>query len=254
MVKRNTAACVGILGALVFIVAGCASVDYRTMSAAEIFAVGQAHFDSEKWNRAQEAFERLKDLHPFSTRVTAAELRIAQCMYHRREYPEAIVALEEFLVRHPTHEELPGAVYYLGLSHYERMLSIDRDQAATRLANQQFQRLVTRYADSRWAELARTKLEDTRHRLAKRERYVARFYLRRGEYYAALGRYLTVIEDYPDTVFLEEALYHAARCEIRLDEPAEVRRLLTQMVSRFPDGDYADRGRALLDELEADEE
>lgn len=232
------------------LLAACASIDYRSMSAAEIYNVGQDYFDRGKWNKAKETFEKLKEIHPFSLKVTPAELRIAECLYEKKDYAEAIVALEEFLIRHPTYKDVPEAIYYLGLSNYAQKLSIDRDQSFTVEANRHFRRLTTQFPDTEWAEKARPMLIETRERLAKRERYVGKFYWKQREYYSALGRYLTLIDDYPDTSLYEEALYMAARCELKLNELADARRHVGSLLTRFPDGKYADDTRDLLEKID----
>lgn len=239
----------GLLVGVLFLV-GCAGMNYKSMSAAAIYDVGQKHFEKKKWKEAQDAFEKLKEIHPFSVKVTPAELRIAECMYQKREYAEATVAFEEFLLRHPTNSEVPRAVYYLGLTNYDQMLSIDRDQTFTKEAYRQFQRLVTRHADDPYAQKAKEKYEDTRNRLAKRERYVGVFYWKQREYYSALGRFETVIEDFSDTDFFEEALYFAARCHLKLSDPESAERQLKRLLMRFPDGRYAAKAQSLLTEIQ----
>jgi outer membrane protein assembly factor BamD len=243
-VNRTVAVLVLVLALGVFS-GGCASVKYETMSAPEIYALGEGYFAKERWKDAQEAFEKLKEIHPFSTKVTPAELRIAEALYQRRNHAEATVALEEWLKRHPTNEEVPRAIYYLGKTNYDQKLTIDRDQAFIREANRQFERLATQYRDSEYAATSAGDLSDTRKRLAQRERYVAKFYWKQREYYAALGRYMEVIREYPDTEYYEEAMFFAARCYEHLSDKPMAEMMLNQLLARFPDGKFADRAKSL---------
>lgn len=244
-----------VLLSLVFamLAAGCASFDYHTMSAGEIYAVGDDYYNRGRYAKAKEAFEKLKEMHPFSVRVTTAELRIAECLYNTRDYAEAQVALEEFLVRHPTNEDVPRAIYYLGMTHYDQMLTIDRTLQYTKEANRQFYRLVNQYGSDEYAQKAKPLLADTRERLAKREHYVAKFYWKQREYYSALGRYQIVIRDYPDTAFYEKSLWYAARCQYKLDDLPEAKRYLTMLISGYANGKYTERAKELLAEIQGKE-
>ena len=225
---------------------GCATVDYRTLSAPEIFDVGQKYYDQKKWEQAKEAFEKLKEIHPFSVKVTPAELRIAEILYRKHQYAEAITSLDEFVTRHPTNEEVPRAVYFLGMANYDQMLSIDRDESLTRAAQRHFEKLVAQYPSSAFAKEGQPKLAEVRLRLAKRERYVGRFYWKQGEYYAALGRFLTVAGEYADTPLAEEGMYYAARCHLKLHDAEAAAKVLADELQRFPKGSYAAQAKSLL--------
>jgi outer membrane protein assembly factor BamD len=237
------------VAAIVLVFAGCATVDYRLLSAPEIFAQGQKYYDAEKWERAKEAFERLKEVHPFSVKVTPAELRIAEILYHKRQFAESAVALDEFVTRHPTNEEVPRAIYYLGMANYEQKLSLDRDPTLTKEAERHFQRLVSQFPSSPFAAQGKERLAEVRLRLAKRERYVGRFYWRQGEYFAALGRYRGLATDYADTPLAEEALYFAARCHVKLHDPGAAGTTLAELLEKYPQGVYAAQARSLAASL-----
>jgi outer membrane protein assembly factor BamD len=225
---------------------GCATVDYRTLSAPEIFDVGEKYYGQSKWDQAKEAFDKLKEIHPFSVKVTPAELRIAEILYQKHQYAEAVTALDEFVTRHPTNDEVPRAVYYLGMANYNQMLSIDRDQNLTKEAERHFQRLVTQYPSNPFADKGKPKLAEVRLRLAKRERYVGRFYWKQGEYYAALGRFLGLGSDYADTPLADEGLYYAARCHLKLHDTAAAAKVLTDQLQRYPNGTFASQAKSLL--------
>jgi len=251
MQSTNTRWLILLLAALALAMGGCASVKYDTMSASEIYSLGVSELDEKHYDKATEAFEKLKEIHPFSVQVAQAEIRLADCYYSRREYEEAVAGFEEFLLRHPTHQEVPHALYYLGMSNYKRMYSIDRDQAYTKEAEKYFQRVVTGHPGSDNYPEAREKLTETRNRLAKRERYVGKFYFKQKEYYAALGRFDNIVQRYPDTDHYPEALLYAAKCQLRLGVSREAERSLKTLLLRFPDGPFASEARSLLKEAES---
>ena len=228
---------------------GCASVPYDKMSAQEIFALGTQKMEKRKFDAAKEAFEKVKELYPFSTQVALAEVRLADCHYLKREWEEAVTAYNEFLLRHPTHQEVPHALYFLGMSYFSRMLSIDRDQTFALEAEKQLQRVVVQYPSSEYYADAKKKLDETRKKLAKRERYVGHFYYINREYYAALCRYNAVLDNYKDTEYYEEALYYAAKCSSNLKARPEAVRLFKLLLETYPNSKWASQARSSLAKL-----
>ncbi|MDP8254541.1 MAG: outer membrane protein assembly factor BamD [Candidatus Alcyoniella australis] len=227
----------------------CAERNLDLMSAREIYETGMQDFDKGRHSRALGAFQGLIELYPFSMYVTPAELRISDSYYHRRMYPESVEAYNDFITRHPTNKEVPHALYMLGLANYKQKFAIDRDQFYTHEALKYFQRVIKEYPDSENHADALDKAAECRHDLARREEYVGRFYYRNKEYFAALGRYREIIEQYKDTEFYAESLYMAGRCYLALDSPDAARLLLDTLIAEFPDDKYASRARSVLNDL-----
>jgi len=225
-----------------FALGGCGP-KFEEMSPSEIYDFGEKEFFDRDFSDAIEAYEALIDLYPFSVFVTQAELRIADSYFGRKRWPEASVAYEDFLDRHPTNDAVPHCLHNLGLSHYHQKLAIDRDQGETHAAETALGRLVTHYPDYKEDADAREKLGEVRKDLASRERYIGRFYWREKEYYAALKRFQRVIRDYPDTVFYPEALYYGAMCLKNLEEHDEAGRYFNLLLKKFPDHKYAKKAR-----------
>ena len=230
------------------VLAGC-GVPYDKMSAKEIYAMGQEKYDKGKYSEAIEAYEALIDLYPFSVLVTKAELGVADAYYKKRRYAEAIPAYEDWLQRHPTNEKVPHVLYNLGMSHYELKLAIDRDQTDTFAAEKNLFRLVTDFSGSEYYGQAKEKLSEVRKDLAKRERYIAKFYYREKEYYAALRRYNRVIRNYPDTEYFSESLYYSGICYYELGETDSARQQFELLATKFPGNKYAKKAKKFMEKL-----
>jgi outer membrane protein assembly factor BamD len=191
----------------------------------------------------------LIDLYPFSVYVSKAELGIADAYFNKKRYDEAIPSYKDFLERHPTNEQVPHVIYHLGMCYYEKKMSIDRDQLATYESEANFRLLVTSHPKSEYYSKAKQRLEEVRDDLAKRERYIGKFYFREKEYYAALRRYQRLIRNYPDTKYFEESLYYLARCYFELGEAADAKKQISLLKTKFPNGRYAKKADKLLEKL-----
>lgn len=237
-----------ILVLLLIIGSGCAK-RFDQMSAKEIYIYGNEKFEKGNYTEAVEAYENLIDLYPFSVFVSKAELGIADSYFAKKRYEEAMPAYKDFIDRHPTNEKVPHAIYNLGMCYFNKKMAIDRDQGATFEAEDNFRRLVTDYPDSDLYAKAKEKLSTVRKDLAKRERYIAKFYFKEGEYYASLRRYLRLIRNYPDTQYFEEALYYSAVCYFELGENNDAKRQISLLLLKFPDGKYVGKSKKLLEKL-----
>ena len=104
------------------------------------------------------------------------------------------------------------AMYLLGMSYYEQISDVYRDQEMTAQAMDAFNNLIRRFPESEYSRDARVKVELTIDHLAGKEMDVGRFYLKRKKYLSAINRFKTVVEKYQVTTHIPEALYRLTEC------------------------------------------
>ena len=166
----------------------------------ELALKGMQAFEDEDYRDALKAFSTLKERYPYSRYAILAELKIGDAHYHRKEYPEAIAAYEEFASLHPKNEAIPYVLFQIGACYYEQLETEDRDQTPTREAISSFERLVKAYPTSPQSDKAKARIQICRELLAENELYVARFYYSSKHYKAALARFQLVLSDYSDVI------------------------------------------------------
>ena len=150
-------------------------------------------------------FEKLRNTYPFSKYAVEAELKIADALFAKKDYADAADNYRTFAKLHPKHEQVDYATYHIGLALFlEAPKSIDRDQASTEKALEELRTFVTQFPESKYADDAAKRIGQGRDRLAEKELYVGRYYVKHEEYKASLGRLRTVISRYPDTSWCPE--------------------------------------------------
>jgi len=107
---------------------------------------------------------------------------------------------------HPASPALDYALYLKGLVNFQDNLgflgalaSVDlseRDQRAARQSFEAFRELVDRFPESRYTPDAQLRLAHIVNSLAQAEVNVARFYLSRGAYVAAINRAQVALTDF----------------------------------------------------------
>jgi len=172
----------------------------------QIYQVAWILIGRGDWLNAGRQFDEVERQHPYSIWARRAILMSAYCYYQGNRYQEAIDAADRFIQLHPGNKDVPYAYYLKAVSLYEQINDVDRDQQKTEDALTALQDLIQRFPDTEYARDGRLKVDLTRDHLAGKEMTVGRFYLRQGEYLAAINRFHTVIDKYQTTSHAAEAL------------------------------------------------
>lgn len=177
---------------------------------------GMDAFEDGDYKDAIENFQKLKDWYPFSEYLNLAELKIADAHYRLEQYEEAIFAYEEFEKLHPRNEAIPYVIYQIGRCYYDQIDTIDRDQTPARKALETFQRLNKQFPDDQYARSASEHIPKCLKSLAGNDYTIGVFYYKSKHYKAALNRFMSVLSNYPDVGYHQEALDYVAKCEALL--------------------------------------
>jgi len=193
--------------AVALALAGCAGRELRADAPPEeIYREAQAAVADKDYEDARKLLDQIRDQYPFSRYAVDAEILGADVAFHEEKYEEAAAAYRSFEELHPTHEKAPYALYRRGLAYAETTHPADRDQTATRSAVEAFQKLLYASPDSEYAPDARARVAELRGRLAEHELYVAKYYVRRKQFDAALQRLQGLVQEYPEAPQRDEAL------------------------------------------------
>ncbi|MFQ5487408.1 MAG: outer membrane protein assembly factor BamD [Gammaproteobacteria bacterium] len=208
-----------ILLLLSALLGGCATRDKtqdELSSAALLYQEGKEALQSGYYETAIEKFEQLETRYPFGEYAQQAQLDMAYAYYKSDNPASAVAAAERFLRTYPRHPHADYAYYIRGLANFavggdaiDKLLGEDparRDPRPARDAFRYFAELVERYPDSPYTVDALQRMIYLRNYLARHELHVARFYMQRGAYVAALNRTRNVLETYAQTTATPEAL------------------------------------------------
>jgi outer membrane protein assembly factor BamD len=247
---------IGCILICLLVLLGCAgkhTIQSAPKDPAVLYTEGIVLFNKGEYKDAMNVFTRLKEYFP-SDEVYApkADIRIADCYFFRKEYPEAIVRYMEFKKQYPFHADIPYVEYQIGLSYYRQVLTKDRDQKSTVKALTAFQNVVANYPDTIFAQKSQEKVLFCQRRLAENELYIAHFYLRKGKYAAADKRASSALTKYPGCGVNDEALYYLALALHKQEKDPEALTHLSLLVQDYPKSSFAKEGGRLLASLKAE--
>lgn len=211
-----------------------------------LYNQGLANLNAGKTTEAARKFEALDRQHPFSEYARKALVMNAFVSYRNGQYQEAINATSRYLNLYPQSEDAAYAQYIQGLAYTKQIPSVTQDQKAASKAIDAMQAVIDKYPDSDYVEDAQAKIRFARDQLAGKEMQVGRYYLERKEYLAAVSRFRVVVEQYPNTNQVEEALARLVEAYYAMGVTTEAQTAAAVLGHNYPDSQwYADSFKLL---------
>lgn len=190
-----------------------------------IYSRGTVEFQNGNYKKARVFYVRLKEEHPLHELAILAELGIADSFYSDKDYADADGAYRDFTTLYPTNENVPYALYQIGMCHYLQTGAIDRDQTEAVRARRDFEKLVARFPQSKFSTLAEKMIRECKAKLAEHEFYVGNFYFKQNQYAAALKRFENISRDYAGVGLDLKVESYIAETKARLAEKEKIKHL-----------------------------
>ena len=220
-------------------------LDLEALSSASdqiVWDAGEKAVKKKDWDSARKYFRRLIDAFPQSEHQPDARIALADSYYEQggtANYVLAVSSYREFLTLYPQHPKSDYAQFRAGESYFAQKNSPDRDQTATQQALEEYQRLLDVYPESQYVDPARERIKACRQMLARANFSVGYFYQKsRQAWRSAIGRYETIVKDYPDFERFDEVLYRLAEALGSAGRYAEARPYLARLKSEFPNSAF----------------
>ena len=210
-----------LLPLLVSLLAGCAGdvqeEDFTaSWSAEELYTKARAYLLDSGFTVAVDHYEKLIARYPYGAYAEQARMDLAYAYFSDGQPEAALDAIDRFTKLYPLHENIDYLYYVRGLVHFRRDVSIferlmpqdvsAREVASAREAFDAFLLLMRLYPESEYVDDTRQRMIYLRNRLASHEIHVANYYMKRGAYVAVSGRARFVLETYPGTPAIPDAL------------------------------------------------
>lgn len=193
-----------------------ASDEYSDWTAEQFYKEARDNLNEKHFDKATKLYEKLEARYPFGKYATQAQMDVAYAYYKNDEPDSAIAAADRFIKLNPSHPHVDYAYYIKGLVNYNRGIgfvdrfiptdSSQRDPGSTLDSFKEFEELLRRFPDSRYAEDSKKRIVSLRNNLAMHEIHVADFYMRREAYLAAARRGGEVVRKYQRTQAVPVAL------------------------------------------------
>lgn len=201
------------------LLSGCSWFEKKeepNLSASKLFSDAMGDMDDKNYEQAIKKFETLEARYPYGRYAEQAQLEVAYAYYKQEDVASTTAACDRFIKLHPTHPNVDYAYYMKGLANFNENMGLiaslggqdmtERDPKQARQSYDAFKELVTRFPNSKYAEDAAARMRFVLNGLANYEVQVARYYMKRKAYVAAVNRAQYVVQNYQKTPATEEAL------------------------------------------------
>ena len=185
-------------------------------AAEEIFNSGERDILRKRYGDAAEKFTEVERLYPYSDWAKRALIMQVYSFHKDQSYENVVSAANRFIEFHPNDKDVQYAYYLIGLSYYDQVLAIGRDQELAKEALRVFSLITKEYPESKYASSSQIRFNFLRDHLASKEMEVGRYYLKRSHYAPAINRFRGVIEEFPTTSQVPEALHRLVEAYLSL--------------------------------------
>jgi len=220
--------------------------EYVAGSVGTLYNEGKKNLDRKNYKAAAAFFNEVERQHPYTQWARRAQLMAAYSNYMDNEYEEAILSSQRFLTVYPGNSSAAYAWYLIAISYYEQIVDVGRDQRTTENAMNSFRQVIARFPNTAYARDSQLKLDLTRDHLAGKEMEVGRFYQDQNQFLAALLRFRAVVDNFPTTTHVEEALHRMVEVYLALGIPDEAVEVAAVLGYNYPKSKWYKYSYALL--------
>ena len=178
----------------------------------ELYERGRNLFRTAQYDKTVDAFGKLLEVEPKTSRRAEALLRTGISQYNLGKRGDSALMLERLVSEYPGDERAAEALYWLGRS-YSKLG--DRERAV-----KTFQKLLSRHPDSEWADDGLF--------------VTGNIYREAGEMKKALTFYGRLSSEYPDSRFADSSIWWMAWSLYSAGEYGKADQKLQELVNRYP--------------------
>jgi outer membrane protein assembly factor BamD len=241
--------------AALVLIAGCASstkkpdkitTELLTSPKEVLFDKGKALFDKKRYDQGRKYLNFVFETYPNEKEGRQALLLVADSYFRQggaTGYTEARFRYRDYLNRYPGAPQRDYARYQFAVCYDKEHEKPDRDQTSTRAALEQYRVLLQEFPDSAYVSVARERIRRLTDALADHEFFVGYFYVRKGAPGAALSRFTSIEQRYPDYAGKDRLFYYEAEALKRLGRGEEASRYYSRVIEEFPASQYAKMAR-----------
>jgi outer membrane protein assembly factor BamD len=211
-----------------------------------LYAQGLANLQAGKSTEAMRKFEAVDRQHPFSEYARKSLVMSTFVKYRQGDTDGAIQSGTRYMTLYPQTKDAAYVQYLIGLSYAKQVPTVTQDQRAAVQTIDAMLKVVKNYPDSEYVDDAQTKIRFARDNLAGKEMQVGRYYEERKEYLAAIQRFRNVVEQFPSTNQVEEALARLCETYFALGLVDEAQTAAAVLGHNYPDSQWYKDSYALL--------
>ena len=200
--------------------------------------------DRGQYGDAAKALEEMDTYFPTGQYAQQAQLELLYTKFKQKDYEGTLALADRFIRLNPQHLNLDYVFYIRGVSNMEQnydsllrytsLKQSHRDVGYLKVAYQNFVDLIRRFPSSQYSVDASQRMKFIGQELAESEMNAARFNIKRKAYLAAVERSQWIVEHFPQTPQVPEALATMAYGYDKLGDKATSQQYIEILKLNYP--------------------
>ncbi len=232
-------------------IVGCSSnpkkevVDTGPQSSEQVYIQkAEKALERGQYTDAAKHLEAIDTYYPTGEYAQQAQLELLYVKFQQKDYEGTVALAERFIRLNPQHPNVDYAYYvrgvanmeqnYDGLLRYTSLKQAHRDVSYLKVAYQNFVDFIRRFPSSTYAVDAAQRMKFIGTELAESEMNAARFNIKRKAWLAAVERSQWVVEHYPQTPQIPEALATMAYAYEKLGDQQTSQQYINVLKLNYP--------------------
>lgn len=214
------------------------TLEDTTTPAGVLYNDAQDLLEKKKYKASAQKFLEVERQHPYSKWAPNAQVQAAYAFFKNESFDDSVNTLERFVKLNPGNKDVPYAYYLIALNYYNQISNVERDQQMTLNARQALNDVINRFPETDYARDAKWKIDLVEDHLAGKEMAIGRYYLEKRQYIGAINRFQKVVEDYPTTAQVEEALHRLTEAYLAMGITPEAQKYAAVLGHNYPGSEW----------------
>lgn len=236
MKKVKTANYLVIMLAALFIFS-CGSSDksdIKTDDPEKAMNIAMKNYDKKDYLQAIEDFSLIKIKFSGTSIADKAQYYLAMCYYNRQEYILAASEFENLLKNFSSSIYVVQGRFHLAMCYYGMSPDFSLDQTYTKFAITEFQNFIELFPNDKYVAEAELKIKELRNKLAYKQLKSADLYMVMDNYKAAIFYYESILQDYFETDWADDALYGKIQALLKKKKNDDAKKEIDRFEKKFP--------------------
>ena len=174
---------------------------YKTYDEAySAFEKGDYFFAQKKFSEAELNFENIE----FAAK---SSIMASYSLYGINFYSQALENINRYLKKYPAYKNIIYAHYLIAIINFEQITDEKKDMEPMFKAKEKIDFFLKKFPNTEYSIDLQFKRDLIINQMAAKELYVAKYYISVQKWIPAINRLKIIINDYDQTIFVEEALH-----------------------------------------------
>tara|TARA_B100000242_G_scaffold61401_1_gene36990 strand:+ start:1227 stop:2036 length:810 start_codon:yes stop_codon:yes gene_type:complete len=205
----------------------------------EAFEKNDFFFANKKFSEAELNFENVE-------LAAKSAIMSSFSLYGINFYDQALENLNRFLKTYPSDKNIIYAHYLISIIYFEQISDEKKDLEPLLKASEKIKFFLDKYPNTDYAIDLKFKKDLIQNQLAAKELFVAKYYVSTQKWVPAIKRLKVIVEDYDNTVFVEEALHRLVEIHYHLGLEEEAKKYANILGYNYNSGEWFKQSYKIL--------